>query len=490
MSLELESPVSQTREQRLGSITGYKGDLTELVQSGCSGGLKNRSRCLTTASSCSHGPAIGQLSGIEGVVVIDHSPIGCTAGQTGAQNLRGRAPTDPDVKIRQRHIISTGMTESDTVFGGTETLRATIRTAFERHKPRAIFIVTSCVSSIIGDDVDSVAREASEELGIPVGTASAEGLRSKIWASGFDAYCHTVSRTLVQAPIKSRNDLINYVGFVKVGRKKIDPLFARIGLEVNYLTANSTLEDFARASEALGTFIQCGSAASYLAGALEQLHGVKFFQTYPPYGGLGFERFFRQLGAYVGKEKEAEEVIAEQRELYASRLAELRKELAGTTALIALGGTYAFEYLRMLGELGIKVLHTAAFHFDPKLDNQSEDPISFAADILELGLRSDVSVNDIQQYEIYLAVKKFKPDFVISRAHGTSPWAVRTGVVAVEAQIGIQIFGYQGLVNLGRTIALELRNRNFSQKLARHFKSPFTEAFEASDPFAKLLPEA
>ena len=119
------------------------------------------------------------------------------------------------------------------------------------------------------------------------------------------------------------------------------------------------------------------------------------------------------------KEKEAEEVIAEQRELYASRLAELRKELAGTTALIALGGTYAFEYLRMLGELGIKVLHTAAFHFDPKLDNQSEDPISFAADILELGLRSDVSVNDIQQYEIYLAVKKFKPDFVISRAHGT-----------------------------------------------------------------------
>jgi nitrogenase molybdenum-iron protein alpha chain len=43
MSLTLESPVSQTREQRLGSITGYKGSLTELVQSGCGGGLKIRS---------------------------------------------------------------------------------------------------------------------------------------------------------------------------------------------------------------------------------------------------------------------------------------------------------------------------------------------------------------------------------------------------------------------------------------------------------------
>jgi len=490
MSLELESPVSQTREQRLGSITGYQGNLHDLVQSGCGGGLKNRSRCLSTASSCSHGPAIGQLSGIEGVVVVDHSPIGCTAGQTGAQNLRGRAPTDPDVKIRQRRVFSTGMTEPDTVFGGTETLRDTVRIAFERHHPRAIFITTSCVSSIIGDDVESVARELTEELGIPVGTASTEGLRSKIWASGFDAYCHAVTRSLVKAPPKRRNDVINYVGFVKVGRKKIDHLFARLGLEVNYLTANSTLEDFARASEALGTFIQCGSAASYLAGALEQLHGVKFFQTYPPYGGLGFERFFRQLGAFIGKEKEAEEVIAEQRARYAPELEALRQELTGAKAVIALGGTYAFEYLRMLGELGIEVVHTAAFHFDPRLDNQSDDPISFAADVQELGLRSDVSVNDIQQYEIYLTVKKLQPDFVVSRAHGASPWAVRTGVVAVEAQIGIQIFGYEGLVHLGRTIALELRNRNFSKKLAHHFESPFTETFEASEPFAKLLPEA
>jgi len=135
-------------------------------------------------------------------------------------------------------------------------------------------------------------------------------------------------------------------------------------------------------------------------------------------------------------------------------------------------------------------VHTVAFHYDPKLDNQSEDPIAFAADIKELGLRTDISVNDVQQYEIYLSVKKHKPDFIVSRAHGASPWAVRTGVVALEAQIGIQIFGYEGLVKFGESIVLELRNRNFSTKIARHFKSPFTEAFEASEPFSKLLPEA
>jgi len=178
MSLELESPVFQTREQRLGSITRYQGNLHDLVQSGCGGGLKNRSRCLSTASSCSHGPAIGQLSGIEGVVAVDHSPIGCTAGQTGAQNLRGRAPTDPDVKIRQRRVFSTGTTEPDTVFGGTETLRDTVRIAFKRHRPRAIFITTSCVSSIIGDDVGEVVGSFAGSK-IPVLFASTVGFKGE-----------------------------------------------------------------------------------------------------------------------------------------------------------------------------------------------------------------------------------------------------------------------------------------------------------------------
>jgi nitrogenase molybdenum-iron protein alpha chain len=382
------------------------------------------------------------------------------------------------------------MNETDTVFGAVEKLKRTIRAAYERHHPKVIYVTTCCVSSIIGDDVYAVTQEMSEELGIPVGFGAMEGIKSKIWASGFDAFQHAVNQTLLKEPgDAARLLLINFIGFTKVGQKRIDSIFLRFGLEVNYLVGGASHEDYARASRAIGTFIQCGSQSSYLAGTLEQRFGVKFFQAHMPYGGIGFERFIREIAAYIGKEDIGEKIIRDERERWLPDLERIRKILIGKTAVISLGGSYAFEFLRILGELGVKVLHTSAYHFDPRLDNQSADSIGVVTDVREVGLSGSISVNDIQQFETHLLFQKFRPDFIVSRAHGGSPLAVSLGIPAVEATIGIQIFGYDGLVHFGQTIVQELENSNFIQKVSSRYRSPFLPAYEEQEPFIYLEKE-
>ncbi|MDR1066659.1 MAG: oxidoreductase [Clostridiales bacterium] len=476
MAVNLASTDVPSRERRLGSITGYCGTLKELANDGCKKCLKNRRRDFQTSSNCAHTHCINQLAGLDGTLVVDHAPIGCAGAQICFTSVKSRVPAPPGA-LEHARVISTGLTESDTIFGGLEKLRETARLAFERHHPREIYIATSCVSAIIGEDIDSVCRELSDELGIPVELAAAEGLKSKIWASGFDAYCHAVSRARLVDP-GDKKATINFIGFSNIGRQYVEPIMAKLGLELICLTATATVEDFERASHSVATWGQCGAQSSYLASALEVKCGVKYFQTHLPYGGIGFERFMRDLGGYIGKEELALKIVEDEKAKYAKTIEDAKKTLAGKTGFIALGASFAYEYARLLRELGVNVPHAVAYHYDPKLDNPNEnEPVAAYADVVELGLDIDTSVNDGQSLETRQLIKKYKPDFIMTRGHGANCIASSFGVPSYNCEIGLLLMGYRGLAMLATTLADAISNNNLYRKIAKTYDAPYTEYY-------------
>ncbi|MDR0663587.1 MAG: hypothetical protein LBF80_05870, partial [Spirochaetaceae bacterium] len=322
-----------------------------------------------------------------------------------------------------------------------------------------------------------------EELGIPVQVANAEGFRSKIWASGFDAYCQAASRARIKKTDK-KNPSINYIGFNNMGLQFVKPLFKRLGLDLICLTATATRDDFERAASSIASWGQCGSQSSYLCSVLEQECGVKYFQSHLPYGGVGFERFFLDIARYIGKEADARQVIAEEKEKYGGEIERIRAALKGKKALIAMGASFAFEYTRMLGELGVETLHAIAYHYDPMLDNADRrEKVAAATDVEELGIDVPTSVNDAQQAETDLVIRKYKPDFILSRGHDATPYAVSKGIPAMDVDIGLIVMGYRGLAYFGDMLVEMLRNTNFTTKLGQRYESPFTQAFEQSEPF-------
>jgi nitrogenase molybdenum-iron protein alpha chain len=478
------SAVVPSREQRLGSITGYDGSLKELATLGCQDCLKNKDRDFQTVSSCAHIHAINQLAGLDDTLVVDHAPHGCAGAQICFSLIKNKLPVIPGkLPLTHARVFSTGINESDTIFGSVEKLKANIRAAYERHHPGEIYIATSCVSAIIGEDVDSVAQEMQEELGIPVQVANAEGFRSKIWASGFDAYCQAASRARIKRK-DGKNNSINYIGFNNMGLQFVEPLFKRLGLDLICLTATATRDDFERAASSVASWGQCGSQSSYLCSVLEQECGVKYFQSHLPYGGIGFERFFLDIGRYIGREETARQVIAEEKEKYSGEIERIRAALRGKKALIAMGASFAFEYTRMLGELGVETLHAIAYHYDPRLDNADQrEKVAAVTDIEELGIDVPASVNDAQQVETDLVIRKYKPDFILSRGHDATPYAVSKGIPAMDVDIGLIVMGYRGLAYFGDLLVEILHNTNFIRKLGQRYRSPFSEAFEQIEPF-------
>jgi len=483
MSININLPECESRENRLGSITGYTGTLKDLTERGCSGCLKNRDRCLNTSGQCAHFDAIDQLSVIDDAVVIDHAPAGCSTGHIMWNSFYRKISPMVGRKPKNVIVISSNMNESDTVFGATEKLKETIRFAYKRHNPKVIFITGSCTSGIIAEDIPSVVDEMKEELNIPISYSSCEGIRSKMWSSGFDAAQHAVVKALVKPPKEKRNT-VNFIVFWPTIEAFLVPTLDAIGLKPLFLSGFANVEDHAHASESVATVGQCGVLTSYYGGALQEMYGVPFLQEHFPYGVDGFESWYRDLAKLVGKEAEAEAFIEAERAKYLPKLNEIRAKLKGKKAMIALGPGMAFEVVKILRDLGMEVVHTVGFHYDPKYDNNDgklSPIVTYARESEDL----DVTIADSQQHEVYKLLKKYKPDALFSRAHGSNLWAAKLGVVSIEyAGATHSLYSYAGLVEIGLRIIDELENRNFVKLINKKFVSPFAKSFEESPTFA------
>lgn len=104
----------------------------------------------------------GKISGsiaatgeMENIMCIIHGPKGC------AYYYR--------YSSRRRHepfynIFTSDLTEKDIVFGGVEKLIKTVVQVYEKYKPDLIMIISSTVSDVIHDDIDSVVRELKNHI--------------------------------------------------------------------------------------------------------------------------------------------------------------------------------------------------------------------------------------------------------------------------------------------------------------------------------------
>lgn len=471
MPINLEENCAQSREDRLGSITAYSGSLKELTIQGCEGCLKRRNRCISTATYCSHLTAVDELSVIKNAVVVDHGPVGCSSGMMrwnvnfrAASILKGLASSD-------LNVISTNIKESDTVFGAAGKLKDTVRTAYKRHHPDVIFITSTCTSSIIGEDIEGVIDELKDEIPIPIGYTSCEGIRSKIWASGFDAEQHTVLTTLVKPPKKKQEDLLTVVDFLPALKDNVDYFVGKLGLRTFFLNSYASVEEIAHASEATASIGICSTLATYFNGALELKYGVTYLKTHYPNGMEGFDNWLRDIARHVGKEEAAERCILEEREKYLPAIEKFRILLKGKKAMILLGPGFAYELIRVCRELDMEVVDTISFHYDPILDGINNEPVK---NIDDEGEDLPIEVSDAQHYETVKLIEKYKPDIVITRVHGAPIFALKLGIPVLTVT-GVDHFGYSGVVNMGELIVDQLSNTNFARGLKEHTKYHFTD---------------
>jgi nitrogenase molybdenum-iron protein alpha chain len=495
MKINLKTPVVESREQRLGTIIAWDGKASDLskksayARGSCETtcGEKARRLCelegpFTQGSVCSEQMVECQAGHVRNAVLIQHSPIGCGAGQVIYNSIYRNGLALRNLPVENQHVICTNLLEEDMVYGGAAKLEQSIRDAWERNHPEVIFIATSCATGIIGDDVDGVASQMEGELKIPVIPLHCEGFKSKHWSTGFDATQHGIVRQIVRKQPKKQEDLVNVINLW--GSDIFTPMLAELDLRVNYVIDLATVKDLEQLSEAAATVGFCYTLSSYMAAALEQEFGVPEIKAPQPYGFAGTDAWLRELARVTNRQEKAEAYIAKEHARIAPRLAELRELLKGKKGYVATGSAYAHGLIAVLRELGVEVNGSLVFHHDPIYDSQDPRQDSLAHLVDNYGDVPFFSVSNRQQHQFYGLLKRVNPDFILIRHNGLAPLASRMGIPAAPLGDEHHSLGYQGIINLGESILDILAHKKFHQDLAAHTKLPYKQWWlDQEDPF-------
>ena len=287
-----------------------------------------------------------------------HGPIGCASY---TWDIRGSLTSGPDL---YRNSFSTDLKENDVIFGGEKKLKAALAELIPRYKPPLVFVYSTCVVGVIGDDLDAVCKSASLQYEIPVLPVQSSGfIGSK--AAGYRAACDVLFQLIDPPKRKKQKELrptLNYLGDFNLAGEAwiIRNYLESIGVGVNVVfTGDSRYEQIRDAANASLNIIQCAGSMHYLAGKLEEAYGIPCL----PVSFLGIEdtcESLRAIAAHFGAPgiiKKTEVLIAEESIRIMPQVLRYRHFLEGKKAAVYVGGGFkAISLIKQFREIGMEVV--------------------------------------------------------------------------------------------------------------------------------------
>ena len=244
---------------------------------------------MKTPAGCKLIGAHQALSGIGETVVLFHSVVGCNFGTLGLH-----LPNDM-VNIRQSCTI---ISDEDIIFGGEELLEKAIDTAAELYHPKAIFIISGCVSELTGDDITGVIRRKKTE--VPVFHMPAAGF-SGGFSEGYEQGLLLLEKLMPEPRQKKDKPSVNLLGFgADDYRAKRDAAAVRELLcgaaEVRCAIGCCTREELSIAPDAHLNLVF--GRGEQLARAMRDRFGIPYEIIDYPYGATGAEQIWDRVGRF------------------------------------------------------------------------------------------------------------------------------------------------------------------------------------------------
>ncbi|MDR0817616.1 MAG: nitrogen fixation protein NifE [Clostridiales Family XIII bacterium] len=476
-----KSTYSGVREQREDTVTvtdwgGSAGEAAELFGQGC---MNRGDRSFMQGLQCQQINSVMALLSMDDSAFVVHSPLGCSGCCSMANDwFRVGQLHRGNFQLHNARIIVTNLDEKDVVLGGVDKLEKAIRLANERHNPKIIFIFTSCASGIIGDDIDSVARELQPETDAIIVPIHCEGFKSKVCASGYDASFIAFTKYLLEGQPKQEKveGLLNLFAPPTVSymdQIEIERILSEIGLEVNYIPFYSSLEKIRRIPQAQASTAICKVFADEFMKELEDTYDIPYAHTIMPIGTRNTDRWLRGVAKIMGKEAEAEAYIAKEKEQIAPLVADLRRRLEGKTVFICGGTGRSFAAAALIDDFGMKLVGMETPVYDENTQEDTEKLTQLYGDYT-------LGVGNMMPFEQVNLLHKLQPDVFI----GIPIWAARMGFPTSHVlDIKRPTLGYRNLVYLGNKIASQIENPGLNKQISKYASLPYKQSWYETDTF-------
>lgn len=286
---------------------------------------------------------------LQDAIILVHSPKSCawiswqTISSSGRRQLFERGALLPT--SLSPNFVSTEMSETDMVFGGMEKLRDTVE-RLKRSRPKAIVIISSCPSGIIGDDIEQM--KALSEPDLPVITIKADGNLTGDYLQGMILAYTQLAKQMIRRNEPIKPNTVNIV-FEKVVSKNtnsnykiIEDFLHQMEITVNCrFLCETTCEKLASfASAPLNLLAYRDYTGMMLEDFFKREYHLNFLERGFPVGFEDTREWLLEVGEFFGKTTIANRIIEAQKEIYFSRMEKVRPVLQGKKLMIV---TYNHE---------------------------------------------------------------------------------------------------------------------------------------------------
>lgn len=353
--------------------------------------------------------------------------------------------------------FTTGISTNDVIFGGDKRLEDSINYIVKEYKPEAIFVYSTCVTALVGDDIDMTCKLGSETHGIPVvpvhapGFVGGKNLGSRL--AGEAVLEHLIG---TKEPEYTTPYDINLIGDYNVTGDMWQylPMFEKIGIRVlSSMSGDGRVSKIRTAHRAKLNVIVCAKSLITLCRKMKEQYEIPWISV-SFYGKRDTTFAIMEIVKALGDEaliEKAKQVIAEEEAKLETRLEPYRKLFAGKKAVLNTGGNKAWSIASGLQDLGIEVVATSirkstADDIEKAREYLGDDGVLMktpasqqskvidekGADILLAGGRS-----------LYTAIKK------------------RISFIDVNQEKKVSYGGYEGLLNLAEDLKYAFSNPVF-----------------------------
>lgn len=410
------------------------------------------------AGGCAFDGAKIALQPIVDVAHLVHGPIAC---EGNSWDNRHSASSGSQI---YRTGFTTDINEFDVIYGGEKRLFKAVKEIVEKQHPPAVFVYQTCVTAMIGDDVEAVCKRASEKFGLPVipvnspGFAGPKNLGNKL---GAEALLDHVVGTVEPEHLTPYD--INIIGEYNLSGElwQVKPLLDALGVRVlSCISGDGRYREIAGAHRAKANMMVCSKSMINIATRMQQRWGIPYFEG-SFYGISDMSTTLREIARLLCEAgapedlKDRTEALIEAEEARAwQRIRAYRDTLAGKKVLLITGGVKSWSVVSALQEAGLEVVGTST----KKSTKEDKEKIK------EIMGDDAHMIDDMTPREMYAMLRDARADIMLSGG--------RSQFVALKARMPWMdinqerhhaFAGYEGMVTMVEEIHKALFNPVWAQ---------------------------
>ena len=410
------------------------------------------------AGGCAFDGAKIALQPITDVAHLVHGPIACEGNSwdnRGAKSSGSRL---------YRTGFTTDINELDVVYGGEKRLFKSVKEIIEKYDPPAIFVYQTCVTALIGDDIEAVCKAATAKFGKPVIPVNAPGfvgnknLGNKLAGEAMLDYVIGTEEPEYTTPYD-----INIIGEYNLAGElwQVKPLLDEMGVRIlSCISGDAKYKEVACSHRARAAMMVCSKAMINIARKMDERYRIPFFEG-SFYGITDMSDSLRNIarllvdkGAPAELLERTEAIIQREEAAFWQAMEPYKDRLKGVKVLLITGGVKSWSVVSALQEVGMEIVGTSV----------KKSTLEDKQRIKELMGEDAHMVDDMTPREMYKMLKDAQADIMLSGGRSQfialkakMPW------LDINQERHHGYAGYDGMVALVREIDKSLSNPVWEQ---------------------------